>query len=54
MRPDEVERIASGECYRTGIHHAGDLQLLAVDVDETWPKAIWKREVPAILVPAEG
>lgn len=47
MRPDEVERIASGECYRTGIHHAGDLQLLGVDVDETWPKAIWKREVPA-------
>jgi Glycosyltransferase family 17 len=46
MRDDEVERISSGTCYRSGLHHAGDLQLLPVDVDETWPKAIYKREVP--------
>jgi hypothetical protein len=46
MRPDEVERIASGECYRTGIHHAGDLQLLPVDVDETWPRWIFQRKCP--------
>ncbi len=46
MRPDERERIASGECYRTGIHHAGDLQLLAVDVDETWPRYIYDRKCP--------
>jgi hypothetical protein len=46
MRPDEVQRIASGECYRTGIHHAGDLQLLGVDVDETWPRWIYERKCP--------
>lgn len=46
MRPDEIARIASGECYRTGIHHAGDLQLLAVDVDDTWPQSIYERKCP--------
>ncbi len=47
MRPDEIERISSGLCYNTGIHHAGDLQLLGVDVDEMWPKAIFERKCPA-------
>jgi hypothetical protein len=46
MRPDEQERIRSGACYRTGVHHAGDLQLLAVDVDETWPRYIQDRRCP--------
>jgi Glycosyltransferase family 17 len=46
MRPDEIDRIASGDCYRTGIHHAGDLQLLGVDVDETWPRWIRERRCP--------
>jgi hypothetical protein len=46
MRPDERERIASGECYRTGVHHAGDLQLLPVDVDDTWPRYIYERKCP--------
>jgi hypothetical protein len=46
MRTDERYRIASGECYRTGIHHAGDLQLNAVDVDETWPRYIYDRKCP--------
>jgi hypothetical protein len=47
MRDDELQRLASGECYRTGIHHAGDLQLLAADVDETWPRWIYERKAPA-------
>lgn len=46
MRDDEIRRIYSGECFRTGVHHAGDLQLLGVDVDETWPKAIFERRCP--------
>jgi len=46
MRSDERYRIASGECYRTGIHHAGDLNLLPVDVDETWPRYIYERKCP--------
>ena len=46
MRPDEIERIWSGLCYQTGVHHAGDLQLLPVDVTPEWPKQIYKGEVP--------
>jgi Glycosyltransferase family 17 len=42
----ERARISSGECYRTGIHHAGDLQLLAVDVDGSWPRYIYERKCP--------
>lgn len=47
MRDDEIERIASGLCYREGIHHAGDLWLRAVDVDETWPRWIYERKCPS-------
>jgi hypothetical protein len=46
MRPEERERISSGECYRMGIHHAGDLNLLPVDVDDTWPPYIQERRCP--------
>jgi hypothetical protein len=47
MRPDEIARIASGACYEFGVHHAGDLALRAVDVDETWPRWIYERKCPA-------
>lgn len=46
MRPDEIDRIASGCCHRTGMHHAGDLQLIPADVDETWPGWIYHRKCP--------
>lgn len=40
------ELLASGRCYREGIHHTGDFQMVPVDVDETWPRWIWERKCP--------
>jgi hypothetical protein len=46
MRPDEAERIASGRAYRNGEHQSGDCLMIPVDVDETWPERIWRRQCP--------
>lgn len=46
MNADERQRISSGLCYRTGIHHCGDVQLLGKDVDPTWPEYIRHRCCP--------
>jgi len=46
MRADERERLASGACWREGIHQSGEVQMIPADVDESWPEAIWKRECP--------
>lgn len=46
MRTDEIDRISSGLCYNTGIHHAGDLWLTPVNVDASWPRAIFERKCP--------
>lgn len=40
------DRISSGACYERGEHHSGTCQMVPVDVDETWPKMIAKRECP--------
>lgn len=46
MRPDEAERLASGACYRDGIHQSGQCSMIPVEVDETWPQMIWQRKCP--------
>lgn len=40
------ELLASGRCYREGIHHTGDFQMRRVEVDETWPRFIYDRRCP--------
>ena len=39
--------LASGRCYREGIHHTGDFQMVPAEVDETWPQWIYQRKCPA-------
>ena len=46
MRPHEAERIASGRAYRGGEHQSGKVQMIPVDVDETWPRWIAERRCP--------
>ncbi len=46
MRQDEYDRIWSGACYERGEHHSGSLQMVPVDVDETWPRYIYERRCP--------
>lgn len=46
MSTDEYNRIASGACYRDGVHHSGEHMMIPVDVDGTWPKMIAERKCP--------
>jgi hypothetical protein len=46
MTPKSRDLLASGRCYRDGIHHTGDFGMVAADVDETWPGFIYRRECP--------
>ena len=55
MTADEYERIWSGACYERGEHHSGACQMLAVDVDQSWPRMIFERQVPpSWFRPREG
>lgn len=38
--------LASGRCYREGIHHTGEFMMTPADVDDTWPAFIWERRCP--------
>ena len=40
------ELLASGRCYRDGIHHTGDFEMVPVDVDPSWPRWIYERKCP--------
>ncbi len=40
------ELLGSGRCYREGIHHTGDFEMMPENVDETWPGFIYQRECP--------
>jgi hypothetical protein len=42
----EAARIDSGRCYRDGLNHGG-VQMIPVDVDETWPRWVAERKCPA-------
>jgi Glycosyltransferase family 17 len=42
----EHDLLYDGKCYNDGIHHSGQLQMIPVDVDETWPKWIYERKCP--------
>lgn len=42
----EGDLIANGERYRTGQHGEGNLPVVPVDVDETWPAFIRERRCP--------
>lgn len=43
MTASEYDRIWSGACYERGVHHGdGGLMMIPVDVDESWPKAIYE------------
>jgi Glycosyltransferase family 17 len=46
MTQAEYDRIWSGACYERGEHHGGQYQMIPVDVDESWPGMIWRRECP--------
>jgi beta-1,4-mannosyl-glycoprotein beta-1,4-N-acetylglucosaminyltransferase len=46
MTPREAEIISSGQAYQHGVHHSGKLMLDPVEVDETWPGYIYRRECP--------
>jgi Glycosyltransferase family 17 len=46
MTAAEYDRIWSGACYERGVHHGGQYQMIPVDVDESWPQMIWRRECP--------
>ena len=46
MTGDEYQRIHSGACYERGFHHGGNDMMIPVDVDETWPEMIFKRQCP--------
>lgn len=46
MRQDEYDRLWSGRCYEHGEHHSGTLMMRPVEVDESWPGFIWRRECP--------
>jgi beta-1,4-mannosyl-glycoprotein beta-1,4-N-acetylglucosaminyltransferase len=45
MTAEEAERISSGRAYREGAHHGG-VQMIPVDVDETWPRWVYERKCP--------
>lgn len=45
MTQAEHDLIASGRAYWEGMHHSG-VQMAGVDVDETWPAWVWKRQCP--------
>ena len=40
----EIETIASGRGFMDGSHEG--VQMVAVDVDQSWPEAIWRRHCP--------
>jgi hypothetical protein len=46
MTQAEYDRIWTGACYERGVHHGGQYQMIPVDVDESWPGMIWRRECP--------
>lgn len=57
MTGDEYHRIWDGACYRDGLHHSGEHQMVPVDVegDESFPEMIRKRECPpSWFRPREG
>lgn len=47
MTQAEYDRIWNGDCYERGVHHSGTCMMVPADVDETWPKLIRERKVPA-------
>jgi len=46
MTKDTEDALRSGVWLREGMHSDGH-RLAGVDVDETWPQWVWKRECPA-------
>lgn len=46
MTKQDMDRIWSGRCYRDGLHHAGSLKMIPVEVDESWPAWIAQRKCP--------
>jgi len=47
MTGGEWEAIRSGATYEYGEHHDPGTDVVAIDIDESWPGPIWRREVPA-------
>jgi hypothetical protein len=45
MTPAQERAIASGWCYREGVHYNGT-PLHPVDVDDSWPALIRERKCP--------
>jgi Glycosyltransferase family 17 len=46
MTAYEASLLYDGKCYNEGIHHSGELQMIPVDVDSTWPRWIYERKCP--------
>ena len=46
LSAESADLIASGRCYREGIHHSGTCQMIPAEVDQTWPKMIRERKCP--------